>query len=114
MAVDPAWPSTIPLSYNDRENPMPQPQPTSFLSLPDVEESDLARMVKRELVLALVPFLLLTLTSYAAIYRLPSGKAFILEPYGRGLFYDILVAVLAVGLFGAFYMFPALWVGRRI
>jgi len=91
-----------------------QKQPTWLIDLPDVEHSDLVRMLKRELFLALVPFLVLAVGSFIATRRLPPGSAFVLESRGIGIWYDILVTVVAVGFFAAFYMFPALWVRRSL
>jgi hypothetical protein len=94
--------------------PSQTPQPTSLLDLPNVEQSDVLKLLRVELFLAVVPFIFLAAGSFIAIHRLPEGKAFVLEARGVGIFYDFMSALLMMVLFGFFYMFPSLWVRRSI
>jgi hypothetical protein len=59
--------------------------PNSLIDFPNVEQGDLWRMLKREVLLALVPFILLAAGSFIASHRLPAGKAFVLESRGIGV-----------------------------
>jgi len=89
-------------------------KPSGLFDLPDVEDGALGKLVRRELFVAFVPFVLLAGGSFIAIHRLPAGKAFVLESRGVGIFYDAMSALTIVVLFGFFYMAPALWVRRSI
>jgi hypothetical protein len=89
-----------------------QPQ-TSLLDLPTVADSALMRMLKRELLLAFIPFMVLAVGSFITTRRLPPGKSFILESRGIGVWYDVLLTVVAVAFFGALYALPSLWARRR-
>src|SRR5882672_11269802 len=89
-------------------------KPDSLTDLPDVEHCDLLRMLKREFLVAMIPFILLAGGSYIATHRLPVGKAYVLESRGTGNVYEIALTVIMLALFGFFYMFPSLWVRRSI
>jgi hypothetical protein len=85
-----------------------------LFDLPDVEDGALGKMIRRELVLALIPFVLLAAGSFIAVHRLPEGKAFVLESRGIGVFYDFMSALTLFILFGFIYMAPSLWVRPSI
>jgi hypothetical protein len=88
--------------------------PGGLFDLPDVPDGALGKMLRRELLLALIPFLLLAGGSFIAVHRLPHGKAFILESRGRGLFYDFMSALMLFVFFGFVWMAPSMWVRRSI
>src|SRR5258705_1157440 len=89
-------------------------QPSGLFELPDVEHGALAKLVRRELFLAFLPFVLLAAGSFIATCRLPGGKAYVLESRGVGVFYDFMGAVTLFILFGFIYMAPTMWVRRSI
>jgi len=86
------------------------PQRAGLFDLHNVEASALGKMIRRELLLALVPFVLLAGGSFIAIHHLPTGKAFVLESRGVGIFYDFMSALMLFIFFGFIYMAPSLWV----
>jgi hypothetical protein len=92
----------------------PSKNPPSLFELPDVQDGALGKLVRRELFIALLPFILLAAGSLVATHRLPAGKAFVLESRGVGIFYDFMGAFTLFVLFGFIYMAPTLWVRRSI
>jgi hypothetical protein len=89
-------------------------QPSGLFDLPDVEDGALGKMLRRELLLALIPFLFLATGSFIAIHHLPEGKSFVLESRGRGVFYDFISALALFIFFGFVWMAPSMWVRRSI
>ena len=89
-------------------------QTSSLFDLPDVQDGALGKMLRREVLLALIPFLLLAAGSFIAVHRLPDGKAFILESRGMGLFYDFMSALTLFIFFGFVWLAPSMWVRRSI
>ena len=89
-------------------------QPGGLFDLPDVEDEALGKMLRRELLLAIIPFLFLAGGSFIAIHRLPRGKAFILESRGIGIFYEFMSALTLFIFFGFVWLAPSMWVRRSI
>jgi hypothetical protein len=101
-------------TYSSIVSEIKRDQPKGLLDLPDVDEGALWKMVRRESLLALIPFVLLAGGSFVALHRLPEGKAFVLESRGAGVFYDFMSALVLFIFFGFIYMAPSLWVRRSI
>lgn len=79
-----------------------------------MEDGALWKMVRREGLIAVIPFVLLAAGSFIAVHRLPPGKAYVLESRGIGVFYDFMGALALFGIFGFIYMAPSLWVRRSL